>query len=453
MGGAVQEKTNMPFGEPVGGWTAMIDNIVAGRWTNPETGELAHVPYESIVIDQTLEGREAELIRNLRLGERHTIVADPQTYDALGRRVEKALGSLGQVDTVILDHPHADVSAIGHLTEKLASSEAVVAVGSGTINDLCKVVTARTGRRYAVFATAGSMNGYTSTTASITLENGLKVSLPSHAPAGVFIDLAVTAAAPAYLSAAGFADCLVRSVAQVDWWMSHRLLGTLYSSLPYTLQQQDELALNENAAGIAAGDLTANGYLHRVLTLCGLGISFTGMSNHGSMGEHQVSHYVDCFAGGRHPGTLHGQQVGVATLSMARLQRQFLDSHEPPRLRPTNIGLDGMEARMGKDVAAQCYRDIQPKIFDARTTAEVNEKLADLWPSLRVELNEFAIPVAEMERLLRQAGGPLSAADLGLPVDIYRQALIHSREMRNRYSFLDIAADSGVLEDFAAMET
>ena len=44
-----------------------------------------------------------------------------------------------------------------------------VAVGSGTVNDLCKYVTAMDGRSYCVFATAPSMDGYTSTTASITV--------------------------------------------------------------------------------------------------------------------------------------------------------------------------------------------------------------------------------------------------------------------------------------------
>ncbi|WP_244564479.1 sn-glycerol-1-phosphate dehydrogenase [Rhizobium sullae] len=442
----------MPGNAPVGGWTTLIDDIVAGKWTNPETGERATVPYESIVIGESLQGREADLVAGLELGERYTIVADAQTFDAMGARVEKALKSLGPVDTVILDHPHADMAAVHDLTEKLARSEAVIAVGSGTINDLCKFVTGRTNRRYAVFGTAASMNGYTSTTASITLENGLKVSLPSHAPSGFFIDLGVTAAAPAYLSAAGFADCLVRSVAQVDWWMSHRLLGTLYSTVPYIIQEDDERELNRRAAGIATGDIAANGYLHRVLALCGLGISFTGMSNHGSMGEHQVSHYIDCFARDKHPGTLHGQQVGVATLSMARLQRIFLDSETPPQIRPSRIVPQAMARRMGAEVAAQCYQEIQPKIFDARGAAEINEKLATLWPVLRAELNAFALPVAEMEQLLRDAGGPMTAADLGLPVEIYREALIYSREMRNRYSFLDIAADTGMLEDFAGGE-
>ncbi|TIX40292.1 MAG: sn-glycerol-1-phosphate dehydrogenase, partial [Mesorhizobium sp.] len=179
---------------------------------------------------------------------------------------------------------------------------------SGTINDLCKFVTGRNERRYCVFGTAGSMNGYTSTTASITLESGLKVSLPSHAPSGFFVDLGVSAAAPTYLSAAGFGDCLCRSVAQIDWWMSHRLLGTAYHQVPFLIQEKDEAALNERAAKLAEHDIEANGYLYRVLTLCGLGISFTGVSNHGSMGEHQISHYIDCFAGERHPGTLHGTQ-------------------------------------------------------------------------------------------------------------------------------------------------
>lgn len=437
---------------PSGGWTSLIDDIVAGRWINPETGRPAPVPYESIVIRESLDGAEADLVAGLKLGRRFTIVADQDTWDAMGARVAAALGQLGSVSSIVMDHPHADMATAALLGEKLLGAEAVVAVGSGTINDLCKFVTGRTGRRYAVFATAASMNGYTSTTASMTLDNGLKVSLPSHAPAGFFVDLGVTASAPRHLSAAGFADCLVRSVAQVDWWMSHRLLGSVYSTVPYLIQGQDEFELNARAAGIAAGDIAANGYLHRVLTLCGLGVFFTGMSHHGSMGEHQISHYIDCFAGDRHPGTLHGQQVGVATLTMARLQRRFLDSDRPPVIRPTRIDSADMARRMGGSIAAQCHAEIQPKVFNEREAAELNEKLAELWPTLRKELMEFAIPVAEMERLLGDAGGPMTAADLGLPVEFYREAIIHCREMRNRFSFLDIAADAGVIEDFAAGE-
>lgn len=437
---------------PPGGWTALIDDIVAGRWINPETGVKASVPYESVVIAETLEGREASLAGALNLGRQFTVVADASTYDAMGARVAKALKVLGPVETVILDKPHAAMKDIAELKERLAQAQAVVAVGTGTINDLCKYVTGLDGRRYCVFATAASMNGYTSTTASITLESGLKVSLPSHAPAGFFVDLGVSAAAPSYLNAAGFADCLVRSVAQIDWWVSHRLLGTDYFEAPFLIQEADEKALNARAELLPEGDIGAMGYLYRVLTLCGLGVSFTGVSNHGSMGEHQISHYIDCFAGERHPGTLHGQQVGVASLTMARLQQMMLSDDAPPVVKPTVIDEAGMARRMGPEIAAQCLAEFRKKALDAAGARAMNAKLERLWPSLRRELAAFIIPAAEMERLLRATGGPLTARDLGVPRDFYREAVIHAREMRNRFSFLDIAADAGMLEEFAAGE-
>nr|WP_323130666.1 iron-containing alcohol dehydrogenase [Sinorhizobium medicae] len=123
---------------PEGGWTTLIDDILAGNWVNPETGSPATVPYERIVIEESLDGAEADLVASLRLGERFTVVADERTWDAMGGRVASALKSLGPVDTVILDHPHADMAAVNDLDERLAKADAVVAVGSGTINDLCK---------------------------------------------------------------------------------------------------------------------------------------------------------------------------------------------------------------------------------------------------------------------------------------------------------------------------
>ncbi len=441
-----------PEAPPGGGWTALIDDIVAGRWTNPETGQIARVPYESIVFADSLDGREADLVRPLGLGSRYAVVADAATYDAMGGRVARALRPLGPVAAVVLDRPHADMAGVADLREKLAGFDAVVAVGSGTINDLCKYVTGLDGRRYCVFATAASMNGYTSTTASMTLESGLKVSLASHAPAGFFVDLAVSAAAPRHLAAAGFGDCLVRSVAQIDWWMSHRLLGSVYSRVPYIIQDDDERELNRRAAALGRGDVAAVGYLVRVLTLCGLGVSFTGTSNHGSMGEHQVSHYIDCFAGPRHPGSLHGQQVGVAALTLARLQQRMLAEDRPPVVRPTRIDAADMARRMGGPAAATCLDLFRRKAFDAAGADAFNARLEALWPALRRELAAFTIPVDAMTRLLADAGGPTTAAGLGVPPDFYREAVLHCREMRDRFSFLDIAADAGLLEAFVAGE-
>ena len=101
-----------------GSWTALIDDILDGRWTNPETGKKAVVPYDRIVIEESLDGRAADLVSELDLGERFTVVADAATYEALGERVARELKTLGPVDVVILEHPHADMANVESLAVK-----------------------------------------------------------------------------------------------------------------------------------------------------------------------------------------------------------------------------------------------------------------------------------------------------------------------------------------------
>ncbi|MEM7299695.1 MAG: iron-containing alcohol dehydrogenase [Pseudomonadota bacterium] len=434
-------------------WTELIDDICEGNWISPLNGkQFPAASYDSIVFDESLKGREAKLVSDLRFEPPFVVVSDTNTHAALGERVARALGSLGPVTEVILDHPHADMKTARELAEKLKGFPQAIAVGSGTVNDLTKFVTAQDNRRYCVFATAGSMNGYTSSTASMTLDSGLKVSLPAQNPAGFFVDLDVCSSAPAYLNAAGFGDCVCRSVAQIDWWMSHRMIGSVYYHEPYIIEIPDEIRLMEHAEGIARGDLESVGYLFRVLTLCGLGIGFTGISNHGSMGEHQISHYIDCFAGDRHPGTLHGQQVGVATLSMARIQSSFLSSETPPEVAPTRIDFDSMVERMGEEVAAQCLEEYKKKALDTEGADAFNKKLAAMWPQLRQECLDMSVPVERIRERLSLAGAPMSAGDLGLSVEFYREAVRHAHEMRNRFSFADIACDAGTLDAIAQGE-
>jgi glycerol-1-phosphate dehydrogenase [NAD(P)+] len=170
------------------------------------------------------------------------------------------------------------------------------------------------------------------------------------------------------------------------------------------------------------------------------------------MGEHQISHYIDCFAGSRHPGSLHGQQVGVAALTLARLQQRMLASDEPPRIGPTTIDEADMARRMGPEIARQCLSEFRRKAFDAEGARVFNDRMAALWPELRREVAPFIIPWREMRDRLRACGGPTTAAELGLPGDFYREAVRGAREMRDRFSFLDIAADAGILDDFAVEE-
>jgi glycerol-1-phosphate dehydrogenase [NAD(P)+] len=51
-----------------------------------------------------------------------------------------------------------------------------------------------------------------------------------------------------------------------------------------------------------------------------------------------------------------------------------------------------------------------------------------------------------LENVLLRAGAPLAPEDLSWPRAFYDTAVRHAREIRNRYTFLDLAADSGFFE-------
>ncbi len=46
-----------------------------------------------------------------------------------------------------------------------------------------------------------------------------------------------------------------------------------------------------------------------------------------------------------------------------------------------------------------------------------------------------------------ELGAPTTPEDLHWPRRFYGEAVRHAREIRNRYTFLDLAADSGMLDD------
>jgi glycerol-1-phosphate dehydrogenase [NAD(P)+] len=51
---------------------------------------------------------------------------------------------------------------------------------------------------------------------------------------------------------------------------------------------------------------------------------------------------------------------------------------------------------------------------------------------------------------MQTAGCQLTGRDLGLKPEFYRDAVRYSRFIRDRWTMLDVAGDSGKLEKFAA---
>jgi glycerol-1-phosphate dehydrogenase [NAD(P)+] len=60
----------------------------------------------------------------------------------------------------------------------------------------------------------------------------------------------------------------------------------------------------------------------------------------------------------------------------------------------------------------------------------------------------MAMPVWAMEQALKAAGGPTTPAELGVSLETWRDAVRYSREIRGRWSFVNLAADAGLLDAF-----
>jgi len=424
----------------------LIDEILGGRWIDPASSTPAALPFKSVVIAPSLDGREAELVRGLGIGRRLAVVSDSATRAALGRRVERALSGAAAVEPIVLpDRPHADEATVDRIRAAAARADALIAVGSGTINDLCKYASFRDTKPYAVFATAPSMNGYTSLSAAITA-HGHKKSLPAHGAAGVFIDLEVLAAAPRHMIQSGLGDSLCRSTAQADWLLSHRLRGTAYSETPFLLLAADEPQLFDRAEGLARGDLAVMELLARVLVLSGFGMCLAGSSAPASQAEHLISHYMDMLhegAGRRTLGRdpLHGEQVGVATLTVARLQARLVGQDKPPHLKPTPVDEAAIHAHFGES-AGDCLKEFRAKALDRAATDRANALLEKNWPAWRQELASKLVAPERLEAALAACGAPCTSGALGWDTATYRTAVLWARRIRNRYTCLDLIDDS-----------
>jgi glycerol-1-phosphate dehydrogenase [NAD(P)+] len=425
----------------------VLQRLKNGQFPDPLTGAPVPLPIRSLVVEKTLEGREAELVAGLGFGSTLALVSDPDTEQALGARVARALeGSCRLVRISLPRGSEAAEETVQAVAQAGAKADAFIAVGSGTINDLCKYAGVQSGKPYAVFATAPSMNGYTSKTASIRVA-GMKRTLPAQLAAGVFIDLGVMAASPVRMIRAGVGDSVCRPAVQADWLLAHHLRGDEYMELPFLLLAEDEKRLFAEPEALLSGDLEAHACLARVLSLTGLGNAYCGGSHSGSQGEHLISHYMELQdeRAGRHGhASFHGEQIGVATMTMARLQREILE-RPAIEVQPSDLGEGDFLRRYGPELGPACWKEFLPKRLDAKAAGVMNERLRTGWEGLRRLLTGTTWTPEAVGSVLGRLGAPTRPEDLGWDLGAYREAIAHAAETRNRFTFLDLARDARLL--------
>lgn len=259
------------------------------------------------------------------LGASHIfLVTDNYTYEAAGRQVEQLLDQAGlayhkrvfQTETPLVPNEYALGSVLAAMTSQ---DDMLLAVGSGTLNDVTKYVSARTGIPYVIAATAPSMDGYASTVAP-TILDGFKTTLPAVYPAAIVADVDILKDAPMPMLTAGFGDIIGKFTSLADWRLSHQLNGEYYCPEVAGVIEAAVETCAANAQALAQREPQAIRAVTEALILSGLAMGMVGVSRPASGAEHQMAHYWEMDAlrrGEEHP--LHGNAVGVGTVLAASL--------------------------------------------------------------------------------------------------------------------------------------
>ena len=328
------------------------------------------------------------------LGASHIfLVADNYTYEAAGRQVEQLLDQAGlayhkrvfQTETPLVPNEYALGSVLAAMTSQ---DDMLLAVGSGTLNDVTKYVSARTGVPYVIAATAPSMDGYASTVAP-TILDGFKTTLPAVYPAAIVADVDILKDAPMPMLTAGFGDITGKFTSLADWTLSHQLNGEYYCPEVAGVIEAAVETCAANAQALAQREPQAIQAVTEALILSGLAMGMVGVSRPASGAEHQMAHYWEMDAlrrGEEHP--LHGNAVGVGTV-----------------------------------LAASLY-----------------EMAAEYLPQ------GFAAPdKGQILACLQAAGSCADPKELGIRRELCLESLLHAMELRDRFTILRLLAGKGLL--------
>ena len=376
---------------------------------------------------------------------------DANTWAVGGDGVCSALSAAG-IGISRKDLGAKPIEASASLGEEVAAAcegvDACVAIGSGTICDLAKFAGDALGKPALLYATAPSMNGYTSGIVAIRLR-GLKRTLPCVPAKGVFAEPAVVASAPQPMLAAGVGDYLSKCSASADWRAAHFLRGEPYDEEALRFYEGTLDRVLASVEGVGRGEAMAVAEVFEALLLSGLSMLAAGTSSPASGGEHLISHFLDMKAAIRGtPHDLHGAQVGVATIHCLGLWEQIL------AVDPHDVDLDALvrdrapDGQIEESILTDWGSHAEEVLGQWREKAVGPDALQvelrrfrDENERFREEVEKDLLPADEVRAAVRAAGGPVEPGELHISQEEYAGALTRARFIRNRFTVLDLSSE------------
>lgn len=383
------------------------------------------------------------------------LVADGNTFPVLGKKVEAALQARGwDVRSVVFGEPEV-VPEEEFIFQVLLHADQVertyLAVGSGTLTDIVRIVSHRTRCRFISLPSAPSVDGFTSPSASLVVR-GIKTTVMAQPPMAVFADLGTLVAAPQAMIAAGYGDILGKAIALADWRLGHLLWDEPYSPEIATRVRKTLDACIAATAEI--GRATPAGIRMLMFSLIDSGLCMLdyGNSRPAAGCEHYMSHFLEMklLREGR-PAVLHGAKVGMCSLLAAELYARL---RQMDRLQAVTRLAAATQPERSADMQRirQAFGPIAGNLFveqapfldmTAAGFDRLKQRILEHWDEVQALAAEVPAPEKLVE-LLSQAGGATRPAGLGLSEEEVQQALTESHFLRNRFTICKLGRILGL---------
>ena len=387
------------------------------------------------------------------------LVADQNTMAAAGETVYSCLAAHNIPCTVFLlkgTDVIPDEAAVGSVLMAYDNTcDLIVAVGSGTINDICRFTSYKLGLPYFIIPTAPSMDGLASTVSAM-ITNNMKTTYSAQVPEAIIADTDILLKAPAAMIGAGFGDILGKYTCLTDWKLSAVIGGEYYCDNVMELTTRARNLTISCKDGLQSREESSITSLTEALILSGIAMSFTGNSRPASGSEHHLSHFWEMrfLFEGKKP-VLHGIKVGIGTVVSLKLyellQKTEIDFSRI-KSKKQFCTADTWNSEIRRTYLAAADEVIRLEETTGKNSSEKWQKRIDSirehWDEIRLCMK--ALPsVKEAEHYLTAAGCPTRPSEIGLDRDIVKDSILYAKELRDRYTILQLLWDLDLLEAFA----
>ena len=419
-------------------------------------GKLHTIAIDEVVIGKGVVNRLPDFVK--KYGKKPFVVADVNTYAAAGEKVCEILkaagisyGSFVFKDKALEPDEKAVGAAFMHFDP---CCDVIVGVGSGVINDICKIVSNISGKPYIIVGTAPSMDGYASATSSMS-RDGVKISLNSRCADVIIGDTDILKTAPAHMLKSGLGDMLAKFVSIAEWRIAHLITGEYYCEEVAQLIRGAVKKCVDNAQGLLKREDAALEAVFEGLVIGGVAMAYAGVSRPASGVEHYFSHVWDMR--GLEFGTqvdLHGIQCAMATVKAVELYEKVMTvkpSWEKAHAYVDAFDLEAWNTQLREFLGSSAETMIELEKKEGKYRKDTHEArfrcIETNWNAILQILKEELPSSEELCKLMDGVGISRDLGTIGVGSEEAKTTFRATKDIRDKYVLSRLAWDLGILEE------